>query len=341
MISTQKLTILLINAFLPLTPLIREYGQEERCKRFGQTLAYLQSSKKQLIDVICCTEIIPPQYYRAIKTQLKPLGFTYCTNPVKASMSPASSGIVLFSKHPITKQRHTFFHGRCTGSDCLASKGAVYARILLPMGPVNIFTTHLQAWDSPLARNTRHAQCKQIYHFIQSQKISTTEPVILAGDLNTHDGRYLEALEKTLGVVFSKTDQSPTFDPSTNRLVGLDDIDSYSSPKYPEGCRKEFKTTQRCQCCEPLTLDYIGHSDKHLTPQYAYTQVLDMKTPEKFSISALGSQIEVEHVSDHHPVLLTAYYHRYPYHKTYNITTVACDMLLVVFLLLTFYRWLT
>lgn len=256
-------------------------------------------------------------------------------------MSPASSGIVLFSRHPITKQRHTFFHGRCTGSDCLASKGVVYARVLLPGGPVNIFTTHLQAWDSPLARNTRNSQSEQIYHFIQSQKISANEPVILAGDLNTHHDRHLGTLEKNMSVVFSKTDKSPTFDPATNRLVGLDDIDSYSSAEYPEGCRAEFKTTQRCQCCESLTLDYIGHSDNHLAPQYAYTKVVDMKTPEKFSIRALGSQMEVEHVSDHHPVLLTAYYQRYPHNKPYNITTVLCDMLLVVFLLLTFYRWLT
>lgn len=71
----------------------------------------------------------------------------------------------------------------------MSAKGVVYARILKTNTQgikqvFNVFGTHMQAWDSVEAANTRLKQQQSINTFIDSLNIPKSEPIIIAGDFN-------------------------------------------------------------------------------------------------------------------------------------------------------------
>ncbi|RYV03487.1 hypothetical protein SOPP22_04265 [Shewanella sp. OPT22] len=93
------------------------------------------------------------------------------------------SGLRVVSKYPILKQDVHYFH-RCDGIQCLSSKGVVYAEINKLGQKYHIFISHTQSGTSFDAKNDRLAQIQEIKDFIDSKKIPSDEPVIVAADLN-------------------------------------------------------------------------------------------------------------------------------------------------------------
>lgn len=156
---------------------------------------------------------------------------------------------MIFSKWPI-EATSQYVYNNCSGQDCSAAKGAVYARILktLPSGlkqVFNIISTHLQAWSTPEGAKTRAAQLTEIhdkylpYIGIPQNK---TEPLLYQGDMNTDYVLFPEEVESMLSILHAKlpdtvsgSTQLFSSDPSTNFLVGKDG----AALQY--GCSDEYK----------------------------------------------------------------------------------------------------
>ena len=95
-------------------------------------------------------------------------------------------GLVILSRYPIIAAS-SLSHEKSSGSDRMASKGAIYARV--QVGPsskdyVHVFNTHIQAHDYG---ETRLEQIKELMAFIQEIVQSDNgkiHPIIVAGDFN-------------------------------------------------------------------------------------------------------------------------------------------------------------
>ena len=101
------------------------------------------------------------------------------------------SGLILMSEYPIVQSWHAAFpRADCAGFDCLANKGALFARVAVPGVPVSvqIATAHM---NSRLATDTPGTHADEAYvreaqslnQFIQAHADSR-QPLILAADLN-------------------------------------------------------------------------------------------------------------------------------------------------------------
>lgn len=97
-------------------------------------------------------------------------------------------GVVVASRWPIDKQQSIIFEGACRGADCLATKGALYVRLLKAhhgqLYPVHLVATHLYLGKPTKRQESRRNQAAAIQQLIAQQSISADEPLILAGDLN-------------------------------------------------------------------------------------------------------------------------------------------------------------
>lgn len=74
---------------------------------------------------------------------------------------------------------HGFFFN---GSDCLASKGFIFARINLSNEIIDLYNTHLDSGNSKKDILIREMQLNELKNYIKSKKISY--PLIVVGDFN-------------------------------------------------------------------------------------------------------------------------------------------------------------
>jgi endonuclease/exonuclease/phosphatase family metal-dependent hydrolase len=117
-----------------------------------------------------------------------------------------NGGLAIASRYPIELHRAEPFARRsCAGLDCLANKGALFARLQVPgvPQPVDIFNTHMNsraASRAPLRRTLpiHRAQAGELAAFIDAAQ-GDDHPVILGGDFNARgsEARF-EALEPRL-----------------------------------------------------------------------------------------------------------------------------------------------
>jgi len=131
-------------------------------------------------------------------------------------------GTVILSRWPIEREAQLLFGEVCSGSDCLADKGVAYAAVRKGTRVYHVFTTHAQSVygrDPPAVRAAQFALLKA---FVDAQGIPTTEPVIVAGDLNVD--AFTPELDDMLRVLRAAwpavvgTDRY-TWDPETNALA--------------------------------------------------------------------------------------------------------------------------
>jgi len=110
--------------------------------------------------------------------------YPYQTVVVDRSGSLEDGGVVIVSRWPIEYSKSIVYND-CTGDDCLAAKGAMYARINKNGKIYHLFGTHTQAYKDTLKQiDTRLNQLIQLKSFITSLNIPSSEPVIVGGDLN-------------------------------------------------------------------------------------------------------------------------------------------------------------
>jgi endonuclease/exonuclease/phosphatase family metal-dependent hydrolase len=112
----------------------------------------------------------------------------------KAEKGRLSSGLLIVSRHRIVSAA-TMTYSRCSGTDCLANKGALYARIDVPgLGEVDFFTTHLNAGRTKSAEKIRRSQLAELFRFM-AHYAQGGRPAVLCGDFNFEPGTagYLDA----------------------------------------------------------------------------------------------------------------------------------------------------
>jgi endonuclease/exonuclease/phosphatase family metal-dependent hydrolase len=179
-------------------------------------------------------------------------------------------GVIIVSRWPITAQAERLFGDICTGdfSDCLADKGVLYARIEKHGRTHHVFASHTQAGDSSDRRQTRMRQFGVIKDFIDSRRLSDTEPVFIAGDLNVdkYDSGEFDEMLRILDAWYPRPFGHPyTVDSIINRRAG--------GLSY---------------------LDYVLVSNRHLQPISAIIETLIPRSPTPF-----GGDYDL---SDHFPV---------------------------------------
>ena len=156
-----------------LTPPIAYTDQSERAAIIPDHIAGY--------DALILSEV----FYNSARDSILVPGLTaaypYHTDVVDAAGSSEDGGVMIMSKWPILSSSHIVYDS-CDGSDCLAAKGAMYAKIDKNGVIYHLFGTHTQAWQTGLLY--RQAQFRQLRDFIDALNISSTEAVLVGGDLN-------------------------------------------------------------------------------------------------------------------------------------------------------------
>lgn len=108
-----------------------------------------------------------------------------------------NSGLVILSEFPIVKH-DTIVYSECTSWDCMARKGAQYARIELPGAPqpLEFYNTHMNSdvntdfWTPDEdAQWARLMQVQEVREFMWETKLSQA-PSIFPGDFNFKQDAY-------------------------------------------------------------------------------------------------------------------------------------------------------
>ena len=144
-------------------------------------------------------------------------------------------GIVVLSRFPIVAEA-SMVYPDCTGFDCQAEKGVVYAKVDKLGTYYHVFATHAASFDTTNARNLRQVQFQQMRDFALTQTIPTDEIVVYGGDLNVNKLRFSDDYANMLS---SLQAQEPTyegytkasFDPDIN-VYATDGLSGANDPEY-------------------------------------------------------------------------------------------------------------
>lgn len=301
-------------------------GQFERLK---EIVKYIHDLAENQIDILVFQEaFMLGRYHSRFLKALTQQGFTNSTSVLGSTHEPfkgvpfrlTNGGVFIASRWPMIERKETIFR-ECTKTDCIASKGVVYAAIKKEVNGQNntyhIFGTHLQSLDITKAKEIRIKQAKHLQSFIAKQEISIDDAVIIAGDLNadyygTQD-HALEVLSLLKGTLPTRTGLLRfSIAPNLNSLVGE------SGEARAKGCHKEYVKTRFCSCCNNSYLDYILYSHEHKKPSSSEYKIFKAVTKTSFPV-CMSAKLQPFHVrpysplcgltwlikdlSDHYPVL--------------------------------------
>lgn len=279
-------------------------GGKHQLSRFHSTRSKLSTVelpkeiKKFDADVVTINEAFTRSLRRVLINRFKKNGYPYHTNVANRVLTKAwSSGVMVFSKYPIqtTKDLQYTVKGNIVSNhDVMAAKGAQYVKVIKDGSVYHIFATHPNAsyvfnqdTGVPLhdiGRGVRRVQFKELKRFIDAQKISPHEPVIIAGDMNMdmwteqkqlpQHNEYAYMLAVLNATDLEKTGHPYTFDDQTNEWT---------------------KHGRRY-------LDYVLYSNGHRRPKRAMVNVVCLKT-EGVTTCEKGREGFYRDLSDHYPVI--------------------------------------
>ena len=293
-----------------------------------------------LADAITFCEAFDDKSRKILIQGLQKLGWQYVTDVVHKKIEVSNGGIFIASRHPIVASAQVVYTG-AIGTDALASKGVMYARIQKGDGGsrsftsskpspektkiYNVFATHLQAWDTEEAGAVRLDELHQMSDFVQSQGIATDEPVIFAGDFNINLYTNPDQYASMLNILDAEAPvrvgpQKYTSDPSTNALVGQDgaaDALGCGDAYYLAISNSCLGGAVSCTCCPSEYLDYVLQCKRHRRASAKTFAVecvpLKNATPLQFTnwhAAPVRPPIQMCTVdlSDHYPVICTFSY---------------------------------
>ncbi|KZZ52437.1 endonuclease [Oleiphilus sp. HI0118] len=154
-----------------------------------------------------------------------------------------NGGVFIASKWPIEVEDNIVFQS-CVGEDCLASKGAVYARINKLGKTYNLFGTHVRAYTTPEDIANRFEHLAELKAFKDSKHIPHDEPVIYAGDFNVDKVNFPQERNDLMTAL------------NATEPMALGDYPySYAGPVnvYADDSYNEY-------------LDYVLYSNEHVAP---------------------------------------------------------------------------
>ncbi|WP_305423807.1 sphingomyelin phosphodiesterase [Photobacterium leiognathi] len=178
-------------------------------------------------DVIALQEVFYSDKRRSFLQKLAK-EYPYQTKVLKApsfyGLNVYDGGVIIVSKYPIvSKDYHVF--SRCSGSDCLADKGVVYAEVVKGGKSYHVFATHAASTDSYSARVDRIYQFWDINKFAKRQNIPKNEVVIFSGDFNVNKNKYFNHDYKWMQSLLNANEPkysghtAATYDKSLNSFV--------------------------------------------------------------------------------------------------------------------------
>ncbi|WP_445115631.1 sphingomyelin phosphodiesterase [Acinetobacter sp. WZC-1] len=149
--------------------------------------------------------------------------YPYQTHIPKGGFNVFDSGVVIVSRYPIANTSD-YIYPECSGTDCFANKGVIYAEIIKDGKAYHVAGTHTASFDTTEARDLRQKQFKQIRSFIDAKEIPDFDAVLIGGDLNVNKllwpddyASMLKNLNATAPVSTGYT--ASTFDPRVNKLA--------------------------------------------------------------------------------------------------------------------------
>jgi len=241
-ISTRDVTNFCIasyNAFLLDTPDITGGPQCEGTdctNRAINVCHYITQLDDNVPDIVTFQEVFEPAACTALSDCMSAAGFGFSTgcpiavntvdfNPIAPLdcpceiLSPKGSGLITFSKFPITRVIFEPFnasHGCISdGSDCVANKGILLTDITLPDGCViSVINTHLDAGGDLGSIGARNSQLDQLADFID-QNIPSNQSMFLNGDFNidvnnVSESDFRDDLNITPNFVLANSDPGST-----------------------------------------------------------------------------------------------------------------------------------
>lgn len=144
--------------------------------------------------------------------------------PVGSGYNLFDSGLVIVSRYPIVKTAQMIYPD-CTGTDCFADKGVLYAEIIKNGKAYHVTSTHTASFDTTEARALRQVQFQQIRQLVNQQNIPNFDAVLMGGDFNVNKFLWpqdyqdmLNNLNATAPISTGYT--ASTFDPRVNKLAG-------------------------------------------------------------------------------------------------------------------------
>jgi len=292
--------IMMLNVMMPVPKPLRFTAQEERLEQIAKWIQH--SDQCQQIDVFIFIELIPIELENKLRQTLQEKGFIYNTIQ-RQNIHVVRSGIVCYSKFPITNTSDVSFNTECEGSDCLADKNMLYVEL---DGSLHLFMTHLHAWHTEFSKKVRTEQLTQLSKFIQLHNIPSNEPVLICGDFNIDKSQNQEVLNILHGSNISNESVYYSIEPTLNPLVGLDNIEYYTNEQYPNGCVNEYWETHECVCCPREWIDYAVISTDH-SPIDSISQQVIIPQVDTYDIT-LGLTFTpwqlTNTLSDHFPILI-------------------------------------
>lgn len=292
------------NVLAPVAPPIRMTSQATRMSLIPGEVAAFEA------DIVCVQESIVPAQHRILSAGMQREGYYHETEPLSKMGKVVNGGVVIFSKYPIEAQEQVVFTGPCDGSDCLAAKGLVYARINRFGVLYHFVGVHFQAWPNARSREIRKSQAQQTGAFLA--KLPKTEPVIVLGDLNVDlysERRHLMDLLELLDcdMMPRAGPQMFTSDPATNFLMGIDETTAYSSPEHPGGCEELHMKSGSCACAPQEWLDYVLVPRGGMKPDAGQMECRPVKH-EFYGQVNMTTWRTLEDLSDHYPVVGSLFY---------------------------------
>jgi endonuclease/exonuclease/phosphatase family metal-dependent hydrolase len=261
----DSLKVMSWNVFL--RPGILSDGQMDRVSDIGGYLI------RHGGDVIVLQEVF---HKRARKRLLQKLDgcYDYHTSIGPRSFFGVSSGVMIFSKHPIIEEKFVSY-SKSKGADGLAKKGAVLATIRIGKQDVHIVGTHLQAGASSAAKRVQKSQLTELanaVNFIEDSSI-----VIFAGDFNiTPDEKLFAYLSSSLEVELP--DLSPPFSATAN-FVGQDLFPAEGEPVWIDYVF--LKTTTRAKQKSTWIEDWFSKNLERFSDHDMIYSVFEIKGNNK------------------------------------------------------------
>lgn len=207
-------------------------------------------------DVIIINEAFDNAARDILTTNLM-VEYPYFTAVVDEPGSLEDGGVLIYSKWPIGYSEDIVYSD-CDGDDCLAAKGAMYARIDKLGTNYHVFGTHTQAWADPVNVATRQAQMTQLKNFVDAKNIPSNEAVILGGDFN---------VEKTANFLNEYNQMFTILDSSEPDYLGRPYTFDETLSDYASGGGFEY-------------LDYVMTENAHRVPDTSTNTVIVLRSIE-------------------------------------------------------------
>lgn len=185
-----------------------------------------------------------------------------------------NGGVAIVSRYPIGRTEQVVFPD-CTGTDCFADKGFVYAEVIKQGRAYQVLATHAASFDSDEARQMRQSQFRLMRQFVEQKNFSIADTVLYGGDFNVNKLKFADdyqAMQQNLNatVPVATGYTASTFDPRVNYYAA-----KYDTVEY---------------------LDYVVFSKAHRQPSFSRNEVRVPRT----TVDALWQRWDL---SDHFPVL--------------------------------------